>query len=1447
MPPDTISGFAAPVLLLKATIKKQIWIPQFTKKNGQVVGGHYSMVHVTDDHDVHKVASGQGTHSQKKAHGALADDAGFHGLPAEDQAALVMHHATQIQDGESASARLATLRKKLLDGAAPTPGEWKHYHAAPADKQGQIQQAVHAAGHGELMAKLYADYVAKNPAPASAVPTLTPAAEAPDQPKTPQFDKVQGTLDNIEGQAANALASGDLEHLKKMQASLQHMTPSLIPEAQDGAKKVAGFVAESIATLEAKQAAETGKKTVKPKAADLPPAAKPAPEADDAGKKEAAAKFHADLQAELGQGDGTIPESAPADSQAGKQALVAAMHEAKVADSNTNAKSFNPKVDAIIAALEAGDTKALLAASYGTNTYGKKAAKLANEALALLGSEHQVDVGQKAGQHKVLLLKPKAAAPAPEPAPAAPPAPAAIGLKHGELPHEPEDPDNTFTGTVEELVQAAKKAAIAGDLEAVKAAWNALAVEADTDEPVIYAKKLAELLGSKQAQAEAETVFGPQAAAINQANEPGLSMDEIAAVPKVAGMQDTYADQSKEYAAQGEVVQLKNWVKMVGDIGQAHDAAYAQLMLAALEAKVGGANTLPAPGLTDAELPASPTYALIGAKVKAEKAVKLAVSGDLGALKAYAAELEDNGASTKLTTHVKSLVSALEAKLAGQPLPGAAPSGPQEGETKQGADGMLVFQDGRWHKVATDPKVLKKLAAAVTMPKLSGKHASNMSKIAKALKEVAETQGGAGLKQYVSITEAGQVKINPIQVTAGAMSKSYVPLSLDGGQGANALALASYANALLTAMGDTNGGNLPPTAAAPTATSNAATPGQHVPPPVPPVDMPTVVVATEKVGELTAMVADSWKQTGPQKGSNPGGKFKDTKGVEWYCKFPADQDMVKNELLAAKFYEMLGAKLPTLRLVKKDGKLGIASKWVDGMKSGTPDELAKADGTYKGFVFDAWLANWDAVGADFDNLLLDKQGKALRVDVGGSLAYRAMGGKKGAAFGNDVTELDTLLDPSKNAKSAAVFKDITPEDIKAGAEVLAKMREGQIKKLVNLFGPGDQADKEELVAKLAARRNYILEKAGIKDPWVKVSPDLTALSVDPADLLSPIAFTKSSKEHINKQNTIDDQALFEFAKQGNLQALKDYHYDAYDKETGVYIGKKPITDHPAKDIKEHWAHAVELLQTIAYPSIQGLPMPPLNTAGGTLEEIADAAGSVEFGKTIETISAEKRLGLWMKLAHAGEDFADMAPKKTHWFSSSLTTASKAAYKSLSKITRSYIQQVQASGWINHIYSKGDKTVSLSDPDGGGLAYNGSLGPMVADLYKNAHEMEEGLRLTRWMKIEHHMVDQLLQEKPGLIFQNTNSMCTSFAENWDKSAKFGDGSCLLKIVCAKGSKALHSFASGAFSSEKEITTLPGARFVLMKAEKGTPSNPKGVTLEVLMLPPDENWVQGLPNK
>jgi hypothetical protein len=73
--------------------------------------------------------------------------------------------------------------------------------------------------------------------------------------------------------------------------------------------------------------------------------------------------------------------------------------KAKIQGDNVNAHSVNAKIDHIQTLAEIGDVDGLLALSFGSNNYAKKQVKLVNDALAALGSPHQVATSQKAHTH----------------------------------------------------------------------------------------------------------------------------------------------------------------------------------------------------------------------------------------------------------------------------------------------------------------------------------------------------------------------------------------------------------------------------------------------------------------------------------------------------------------------------------------------------------------------------------------------------------------------------------------------------------------------------------------------------------------------------------------------------------------------------------------------------------------------------------------------------------------------------------------------------------------------------------------------------------------------------------------------------------------------------------------------------------------------------------------
>jgi len=777
-------------------------------------------------------------------------------------------------------------------------------------------------------------------------------------------------------------------------------------------------------------------------------------------------------------------------------------------------------------------------------------------------------------------------------------------------------------------------------------------------------------------------------------------------------------------------------------------------------------------------------------------------------------------------------------------------AGPKDGDTKQGADGTLVFKDGRWHK------------QGVVIPDFNaispGKWGPIYNDVAKALKEAVDAGGLAALKKHVTYHKDGRISITVTKLNTKLNKLAENPLAGAPMQKARHAAMHKLVMDLTAAAKALpKGKKVVFTTGSPTTPSSAAAkPAAAAPAPKAKPTMTATLVKTAP-GKPPVTVIDGWQQTGPQKGSNPGGKFKDKAGQEWYCKFPADIDVAMNELLAAKFYQMLGVAVPNLKLVEQGGKVGIASKWVDGISKGTSAQLAKAPGAHQAFALDAWLANWDVVGLSNDNLMLGKDGAAVRVDVGGSLVYRAQGGAKGDAFGDDVPELETLRDAKTNDKSAAVFGGVKGSDMAWGLGQLNKLKPSQIEELCQKAGPGSDADKAALAKKLIARRAFILKKYGIDDQWAAVTAlDPTKLPVDPANMPTPFDFVNfhgagkglSSSDKVNQQNTIDSKALFEFALKGNLTALQNYQYEAFDKATGKSLGMKPISAHPASKIQGQWSDLCQMLTSISHPPVYGLDLPPFG--GGSVDEVSDAAGYFMPGETTSTISPEKVVGFWMKLGHVGKDaVADLAPSKISYYKTSFEAKAKSWYKACSHPVQTLISMIQGGSSGNRIWSNGTKSAA-------GLPLN----QLAKKVYEEAVEHDEGTTIHRWMKMDQGMINKLMSEGAGLVFQNTDSMCASIFKDWGDHSHFGNGA-FLKIRYAKGAKALDTYGSGSFrgsgkdaeghhlykdangnqGGEMEVTTLMGARFVVLDIKKGNASSSTGITMELLMLPPSEGYL------
>ena len=244
--------------------------------------------------------------------------------------------------------------------------------------------------------------------------------------------------------------------------------------------------------------------------------------------------------------------------------------------------------------------------------------------------------------------------------------------------------------------------------------------------------------------------------------------------------------------------------------------------------------------------------------------------------------------------------------------------------------------------------------------------------------------------------------------------------------------------------------------------------------------------------------ADLEKISG-QKGSNEGGLFKD-KHLETlhYVKWPNSEARAKLEALTALLYSYAEIPVPSVRTIKFQDKDAVMSDWIDEAGPMTFEDMQKHPDVRAGFAVDAWLANWDVVGLQADNVVSGPGGKAYRIDVGGSLLFRAQG--KGREFPAFVQEIETMRNPSISKQAGKVFGDLSSEEMAASAERVAAITDDQIDfavDSVNLpkttpdypasqFGP-DANDLPEMVkSRLKQRRDYIIENV-LKEQEKKVA------------------------------------------------------------------------------------------------------------------------------------------------------------------------------------------------------------------------------------------------------------------------------------------------------------------------------------------------------------------------
>ncbi len=206
------------------------------------------------------------------------------------------------------------------------------------------------------------------------------------------------------------------------------------------------------------------------------------------------------------------------------------------------------------------------------------------------------------------------------------------------------------------------------------------------------------------------------------------------------------------------------------------------------------------------------------------------------------------------------------------------------------------------------------------------------------------------------------------------------------------------------------------------------------------------------------------QRVGGQLGSNPAGIFQGDDGRRYYVKTLESAAHARNEMIAAKLYQLAGA--PTLRYVPTQAPDQIATEWgaldkkcVAHLSASERKQAQQWLGVH------AWTANWDVAGFDGDNQGV-VNGQVLTLDVGGALAFRAHGDPKGKAFDTRVDELDLLRNAEVNPHAARLFADMTRDEIDQAIMKVVQITDEQIRAVI-LDNGGSHALAEKMIARKA--------------------------------------------------------------------------------------------------------------------------------------------------------------------------------------------------------------------------------------------------------------------------------------------------------------------------------------------------------------------------------------------
>lgn len=224
--------------------------------------------------------------------------------------------------------------------------------------------------------------------------------------------------------------------------------------------------------------------------------------------------------------------------------------------------------------------------------------------------------------------------------------------------------------------------------------------------------------------------------------------------------------------------------------------------------------------------------------------------------------------------------------------------------------------------------------------------------------------------------------------------------------------------------------------------------------------------------------------------------------------YNGNENRVATELLANSIYRAMGVPVPPAGITQHEGRTALTYPAAEGemRKFKKPsEEVGNA------FMVDALLANWDVIGLEDDNILWPpNEGPPIRLDQGGTLEFRAMGGPKD--FGPTPEEVWTM--PAKSqTKRGMSFTPIQKRE--QASRIYQVLTPEIIDHLVDQAPYEDQGMKERVRQSLKDRVNWMGQFGrGLID---EKQPALTADGTEQALL-------RKIQEDIESNYTLDELA-----------------------------------------------------------------------------------------------------------------------------------------------------------------------------------------------------------------------------------------------------------------------------------------------------------------------------------